>query len=387
MSKGAILAICPGRILSITGRPRKLEVGQRLQDNASEEDGEVRSMQEEGHAGGAWIPISYHVATWVLMGFALFAVLALHLLAALLAGLLVFQLVHILASALRVPFITSRNTKIVVVALLATVTVTLLVLGTVGIVVFLRKGPDNLATLLAQLATIVENLRHFLPAEIAKNLTPGTETIKAVIAQWFRDHAGEVRTLGTDTLRVFIHILIGLIVGAMAALHEAVPTARRTPFVIALSMRATVLAATFRRIMLAQLPISAINTALTAIYLLVLLPAFGISLPFVKTLIAITFVAGLVPVAGNLVSNTVIFLVSLSASFAVAVASLAFLVVIHKLEYFLNAHIVGGRINAKAWEILIAMLVFEAAFGLRGVIAAPIFYAYAKQELSDRGLI
>ena len=30
---------------------------------------------------------------------------------------------------------------------------------------------------------------------------------------------------------------------------------------------------------------------------------------------------------------------------------------------------------------------FEAVFGLPGVIAAPIVYAYAKRELVDRGLI
>ena len=33
------------------------------------------------------------------------------------------------------------------------------------------------------------------------------------------------------------------------------------------------------------------------------------------------------------------------------------------------------------------MLVMEAAFGIRGLIAAPIFYAYLKEELTSRGLI
>ncbi len=33
------------------------------------------------------------------------------------------------------------------------------------------------------------------------------------------------------------------------------------------------------------------------------------------------------------------------------------------------------------------MLVMEAAFGVPGVIAAPVFYAYIKKELSDRELI
>lgn len=37
---------------------------------------------------------------------------------------------------------------------------------------------------------------------------------------------------------------------------------------------------------------------------------------------------------------------------AVALASLAFLVIIHKLEYFVNARIIGTRIKAWAWELL-----------------------------------
>ncbi|HTH39701.1 MAG TPA: hypothetical protein VL968_02850, partial [Rhodocyclaceae bacterium] len=67
--------------------------------------------------------------------------------------------------------------------------------------------------------------------------------------------------------------------------------------------------------------------------------------------------------------------------------SLLFLVLIHKLEYFLNARIVGGQINARAWELLLAMVLMEAAFGLPGVVAAPVYYAYLKDELKARGLV
>jgi predicted PurR-regulated permease PerM len=66
---------------------------------------------------------------------------------------------------------------------------------------------------------------------------------------------------------------------------------------------------------------------------------------------------------------------------------LIFLVVIHKVEYFLNARIVGTRIQARAWELLLAMLVLEVAFGMAGLIAAPVYYAYIKKELSEAGLI
>jgi len=90
---------------------------------------------------------------------------------------------------------------------------------------------------------------------------------------------------------------------------------------------------------------------------------------------------------GNLISNTVIVIVSLSRSGSAALGSLAFLIVIHKLEYFLNARIVGERIRAKAWEILLAMLLMESAFGIAGLVAAPIYYAYLKDELAARRLV
>jgi predicted PurR-regulated permease PerM len=104
-------------------------------------------------------------------------------------------------------------------------------------------------------------------------------------------------------------------------------------------------------------------------------------------MIAVCFIAGLLPVVGNLISNSVIVIVSLSHSLYAALGALGFLVLIHKLEYFVNARIVGTQIRARAWELLIAMLTMEAAFGIAGVVAAPIYYAYLKDELKSRGLI
>jgi len=321
------------------------------------------------------------------MGLALIAVMELHLVAALLAGLLVFQLVHMLADAVRIPHINNRYAKVLFVALLAIVVVTALTFLGIGIGVFLRRGPDNLVMLLTQLGAIVDDLRRILPQDIVAYLPPDADSVKRVVAAWFREHAADIRNIGTDTLRAMAHVIIGLLIGAMVALHEATPRARPTPFSRALVLRARRLAAAFRRIMLAQVPISAINTVLTTIYLAGVLPYFGIHLPFTKTLIAITFIAGLLPVVGNLISNTAIFLVSLTHSFMLGAASLAYLVVIHKLEYFLNARIVGTRINAKAWELLIAFLLLESIFGIPGLIMAPLTYAYIKHELTEEGLL
>ena len=66
--------------------------------------------------------------------------------------------------------------------------------------------------------------------------------------------------------------------------------------------------------------------------------------PLAKTVLVITFLVGLLPVVGNLISNTIIVILSLSVSLPVAIASLIFLVVIHKFEYFLNAHMIGTQV-------------------------------------------
>ncbi len=136
----------------------------------------------------------------------------------------------------------------------------------------------------------------------------------------------------------------------------------------------------FWQVATAQVRISLINTAATGIFLLGILPLLGVHLPLTKTLIAVTFFAGLLPVIGNLISNTAIFVIALNVSVIAAVGALLFLIVIHKLEYFINAKIVGSRINARVWELLIAMVIMERLLGIVGVVAAPVFYAWLKAE-------
>jgi predicted PurR-regulated permease PerM len=173
----------------------------------------------------------------------------------------------------------------------------------------------------------------------------------------------------------------------MISLREVTAQHRYRPLSGAMAERVRLLGDAFRRIVFAQVRIAALNAFFTAIYLVVVLPMFGVNLPLTKTLILITFLAGLLPVVGNLISNTVIVIVSLGQSLQVAMASLLFLIVIHKLEYFLNARIIGTQIRSHAWELLLAMLAMEAAFGIMGVVAAPIYYAYLKSELTQKGLI
>jgi predicted PurR-regulated permease PerM len=293
--------------------------------------------------------------------------------------------VHLLSP--RLSRFTGTRAKMVVVVLISVIVILALSAGSLGLVAFFRGEAGNLTSLLQKMADIIESSRTVLPAWVLQYLPSNPESLKTAMAEWLRAHAGELQGMGKEAGRALAHILIGMVVGAMISLHEAQPIHLYRPLSRALVERAARLSDAFRRIVFAQVRIAALNTFFTGLYLGVVLPLLGVQLPFTKTLILVTFFAGLLPVVGNLISNTVIVVVSLSQSLHVAMGSLVFLVVIHKLEYFLNARIVGSQIRAKAWELLLAMLVMEATFGLLGVVAAPIYYAYLKDELQQRGLV
>ena len=76
-----------------------------------------------------------------------------------------------------------------------------------------------------------------------------------------------------------------------------------------------------------------------------------------------------------------------SVSPAVGLACLAFLIAIHKTEYVINAKVLGKQTNTAAWELLAVMFVGEAVFGLPGLVAGPLYYAYLKKELQAAGLV
>jgi predicted PurR-regulated permease PerM len=131
----------------------------------------------------------------------------------------------------------------------------------------------------------------------------------------------------------------------------------------------------FATVIGAQLTISLINTGLTAIFLIL------VGMPHAPLLIGVTLLCGLVPIAGNLVSNTIIAFVALTVSFKLAIFAIVFLVLIHKLEYFLNSKIIGDRIRNPVWLTLIALIIGERLMGIPGLILAPVVLNYLRVEM------
>jgi len=151
---------------------------------------------------------------------------------------------------------------------------------------------------------------------------------------------------GKKGVTSFVYIIIGIIVGIMLKTHMVhSKQAQYTGFLSAsLVERLVGFKTSFKDVFVAQVKISTVNTLLTVLYLFVALPAAG-------------------------------------------VVSLIFLGGVHKAEYFLNAKIIGEQVNAKAFELLLVMIVFEHLFGIGGIVLAPVCYAYLKKELISHQII
>lgn len=249
------------------------------------------------------------------------------------------------------------------------------------------SNEENLAGLAAKLGETIESVKNDIPPTLLAYLPENLMNLHGSMSDIIKEHIRELSITGKEGLHTFAHILIALIAALLISMHRFSAINRAKPFAREMRERLQLFGKAFENIVFAQIKISAINTLLTAIFLIGVLPAFEIEIPYSKTLIVITFVTGLLPVIGNLISNTIITIISISVSLKVAILALLFLVLIHKLEYFINAKIVGSKIQASAWEILLAFLIMESCFGVNGLLMAPIVYAYIKSELLQEKLI
>ena len=326
-------------------------------------------------------------ASYLLAAAGLLTMLLLHLVPAVLAGLLVYVLVGGITRRYLGAF-DNRKARVWVTAAVALI-IGLAIVAAVSLLLSQLQvsSMQGLTGLWNKIADIVAGARDILPAWMLDNMPNSAEDIQAEVVGLLKAHTGQLQTIGKEMGIGLLHTLIGSIIGGLVVVSQVSGGLPAKPLHAALTARATQLALSFERVFLGQGKIALINATGTAIYLVLALPLFGIHLPFVKTIVLLTLVMGFIPVLGNLVSNFVIVVVSASNGFGAALASLAFLVLLHKAEYFLAARILGAQINARAWELLMAMLVMEAAFGVPGVVTAPMIYAYLKAELSEQQLV
>lgn len=213
--------------------------------------------------------------------------------------------------------------------------------------------------------------------------------LKAKALTFAMDKLGNI---GKYTQLILVHLvtfIFGLVIAVGAFINSRTPEEQATVLIrnnlydrtmAEIMARANTFYHSFATVLGAQILISSINTSLTSIFL------FYNHYPFTMVIIGLTFVCGLMPIIGNLISNTIIISVGLTISPHMAIWALCFLVFIHKLEFFLNSKIIGDRIKNPMWLTLLGLILGEKLMGIPGMILAPVLLHYIKVEASRNTL-
>lgn len=279
--------------------------------------------------------------------------------------------------ALNVFSFKGRSKSLAVALFLITVTAVCL-----GVVFFFSQAVAVAPQIAAKLVPTVVN---FCSAHGIVLPFSDIDTLIALIKTESMERLGLAGVAASHTLRQTAFVLIGMVV-AISLYHNAAIVIDRDKHALKnnlyslsadeITKRFELFYRSFHTVMGAQIVISLINTSLTGIFL------FAAGYPNWQLLVAVTFLCGLLPILGNILSNTVIVSVGLTVDFPHAIAALGFLVVVHKLEYFLNSKIIGKRIQNPMWMTLLGLILGERLMGVPGMILAPVILHYIKSEAS-----
>ncbi|MBI5242314.1 MAG: AI-2E family transporter [Elusimicrobia bacterium] len=240
---------------------------------------------------------------------------------------------------------------------------------------FLRQSlsafPDMLSTAMPKINDITQRWGVDLPFE-------NMQELRSVLVDAVKKNAGGITKASGLLTNRFFHVLLALIAAILAFLSPKQEPDCRTQYGALraeFDERVRRFLESFERVLGAQVAISSINTALTAAFLIFL------GFPYAAFLIPATFLLGILPIIGNILSNTIICCAALTMTLKHAVLALIFLVVIHKGEYFLNSRIIGTSIRVPMWQTLLGILIGEAVMGVSGIILAPAIIHYVRGEL------
>ncbi len=236
----------------------------------------------------------------------------------------------------------------------------------------ITQGPQLLDEAIANLVTVTARLPENIRAQVPVN----SEDFYDLLRRSFGDGVGYVRNFGGASFYIFLQLLFAAILGVSAGLMRT----SKDPKPLASAWTSTMerYVRCFTLLMGAQVYVSIWNTFCTAIFVYVALPFFDVVLPFRELLLLFTAVASLIPAAGNVMANSLILLLTVRYGVFVAAGSVLYLFVIHKVEYFINGYIIGSNVRASVPEMLVAIILGETAFGLPGLITAPVTYAFLK---------
>ena len=244
---------------------------------------------------------------------------------------------------------------------------------------FVEIGVERLPVLVQRVLPRLDQLTNRFGVDLAID---NVHELGALILSSMKQNARSVSATSGLLTRGFFQIVVAMIVAMLRFLASDDAPARASAkhgldaeLLRECGDRAGLFFDSFERVMGAQILVAAINAGIAAAFM------FALRIPFRTMLTLATFIFGLFPIVGNVVSNALIVASALTVSDHMALVALVFLVIAHKGGYLLYGRIVGGRIEIPTWAILAGLLVGEALWGATGVILAPSLVYYVREEL------
>lgn len=330
----------------------------------------------------------YEAVSYVFMGCFILLGFLLHLMSMLIAGFVIFFMTNWLYSKIK-PIVRGGLANSVTIILITLISIIVIFAIILGLYYAIHSKSIQLDDFEQNIYQLFMEFKTQIPPFLGKYIPDDMLEFKDSLITLAKNSSSNIVQVTSNSAKLFAHIIIGLILGALVAFsllsQDHAPS--KKPLIIALKARFSSFSKIFSLVIFAQFKIASVNTILTAIYFFAVLPLFGITMPYGKTMVLLTFLLGLLPIIGNLLVNVIVVAISLTISIKVAIASLVFLILVHKLEYYINAKVVGGNLKISIWELLIAMIVLESLFGIMGVVLGPVVYGYIKEELKSKQLV
>jgi predicted PurR-regulated permease PerM len=180
-------------------------------------------------------------------------------------------------------------------------------------------------------------------------------------------------------LTVGVVVAIGLFVDPRIEMDRRTGTAHQNLYTLCceeILRRMRTFFESFDVAMNAQVAIAIINAALTGLFMLAL------GLPHLVVAVGVTLIAGIVPFLGNLVSAVMVVAIAFIVSPNKGLATVAFLAVIHYLEFMVGSKIIGEKIRSPLWLTLVALVVGDQLMGVTGMVLSPVALHYIRIEAS-----
>src|SRR5204863_3735826 len=181
----------------------------------------ARAVRLDDHRAPLLTEPRARTATLIAMGVGLAFCLQFGLIGALLGGLLVHELVHLLAPRITFGKRGDTRARLMSVGLVATLVIGALLGAGFGAAAVLRSEGASPAALLARLADILASSRGSMPDWLSQYVPEDADAVRAAIVDWLRAHAAELQHMGHTFGVTLLHVLIGMVIGAIICFREA----------------------------------------------------------------------------------------------------------------------------------------------------------------------